>query len=196
MNWTLAHISGPTTEPLTLAEAKLHLQVDHTADDALITRLITAAREYAEAFTNRIIGAQTFVQTQGDCDPLGLTRYGTSVLPLFSAPLVSVEEISYVDPDGVTTQVWDSSKYQVVKPANSYGYVRPVYGETFPATRDIDNAVTISFTAGSDASASVKAGILLLIGHLYAHREAVIVDQTAMTLPLAVESLWTPYKVF
>ncbi|MBV9418770.1 MAG: phage head-tail connector protein, partial [Alphaproteobacteria bacterium] len=30
----------PATEPITLAEAKTHLKVDTTDDDALITRLI------------------------------------------------------------------------------------------------------------------------------------------------------------
>jgi len=40
--------TAPASEPITLAEAKLYLRVDTTADDALITALITAARETVE----------------------------------------------------------------------------------------------------------------------------------------------------
>ncbi len=37
----------------------------------------------------------------------------------------------------------------------------------------------------------VKAAILLLIGHWYEHRETVVVGQTAIEAPFAVESLFT-----
>ncbi len=43
----------PAGEPLTLAEAKLHLRVDLSDDDALITALISAAREQAEFLTGQ-----------------------------------------------------------------------------------------------------------------------------------------------
>ncbi len=43
------------TEPVSLAEAKLHLRVEHSDEDGYITALISSAREYAESFTNRLI---------------------------------------------------------------------------------------------------------------------------------------------
>ena len=43
----------PTSEPVTLAEAKNFLRVTITDDDLLISSLITAAREACEAFTGR-----------------------------------------------------------------------------------------------------------------------------------------------
>lgn len=42
----------PTTEPVTLAEAKTQLRVEFDEDDALISGYITAAREWAEGFLN------------------------------------------------------------------------------------------------------------------------------------------------
>jgi uncharacterized phiE125 gp8 family phage protein len=186
MNWYLKHVSGPSADPITLADAKLHLQVDHSADDALITRLITVAREHCEAFTGRVLGTQTFAQTQEDF---------SLWCPIFAAPLVSVESITYVDGNGVT-QTWNAAEYRVIKRANAYGSIEPAYGFAYPAVRCQSDAVVISFTAGEAASASLIAGMLLLIGHLYANREAVVIDKSAVTLPLAVESLWTPYRIF
>ena len=41
-------------EPITLAEAKSHLRVTFEDDDSYITALITAARQYAENYQNRV----------------------------------------------------------------------------------------------------------------------------------------------
>lgn len=42
------------TEPITLAEAKNHLRVMYDDEDAYIETLITAARQYAENYQNRV----------------------------------------------------------------------------------------------------------------------------------------------
>ena len=42
------------TDPITLAEAKNHLRVMHDDEDAYIETLITAARQYAENYQNRV----------------------------------------------------------------------------------------------------------------------------------------------
>ena len=44
-----------TAEPVTLVEAKLHLRVDLSDDDALITAMISAAREMVERYTSRTL---------------------------------------------------------------------------------------------------------------------------------------------
>lgn len=40
----------------------------------------------------------------------------------------------------------------------------------------------------------ITTAMLLLIGHWYEHREAVVVDASAQTLPMAVDALITPYR--
>lgn len=46
---SLTILSPPAMEPISLSDAKAHLRVTHTAEDALITALITAARARIEA---------------------------------------------------------------------------------------------------------------------------------------------------
>ncbi|HFS7074846.1 TPA: head-tail connector protein, partial [Enterobacter hormaechei] len=42
----------------------------------------------------------------------------------------------------------------------------------------------------------VKAAMLLLIGHWYANRESVAIGQTVAEVPLAVEALLQPYRIY
>ena len=75
------------TEPVTLAEAKLHLRgVDDTAEDALITALISAARETCE---DRIEG--TIPATGWRLTERGLYR---TLRRLTSLGLLRVEEVA------------------------------------------------------------------------------------------------------
>ena len=84
--------TAPSSEPITLAEAKLYLRVDTTADDALITALITAARETVERYTSRALVTQTITQVL-DCFP----GFG---FRLAVHPVQSITSITYKDSNG------------------------------------------------------------------------------------------------
>ncbi len=49
----------PATEPVSLSEAKLHLKVDTSADDTLISALIAAALQHLERHCNSAFVTQT-----------------------------------------------------------------------------------------------------------------------------------------
>lgn len=184
--------TAPTVEPITLAEAKLHLKLDSdTTDDTLITALIIAAREAAENFTGRALINQTWELT--------MDTFPEDDIELLPAPLSSITSIIYKDQDGVNTTLSSSTAYE----ADTYsipGKACLKFGQSWPAARDIQNSVTVTFVAGYGAASSavpgpIKAAILLLIGNLYENRESVEIGQTPIELPHGVQFLLSPYCI-
>ena len=164
---TLRLIAGPATEPLTLAEAKAHLRVSHTAEDDLITSFITAAREAAEHETGRSLITQTWEQVLDTFPPCEIELGWPDVL--------SVLSVKYTDT--ASTEQTISPTYYVLDSATSPGWLLPAYGYTWPVTLDTVNAVRVRFTTGYGAASDVPAGIKtwmkLRIGTLYRFREEV-----------------------
>lgn len=115
----------------------MHLRVDDTTDDTLITRLIRAARSHAESFTWRQLITATYQYT---CKNLA----GIMTLP--RQPVQSVSSITYVDANG-DTQTVSSDDYEV-DTWGLVGAVYPAYGESWPSSRGQLNDVTITFKAG------------------------------------------------
>ena len=60
---TLTLVTGPVSEPVDRADAKLHLRVDGTEEDTLIDGLIAAARLNIEAHAAVALIAQTWTWT-------------------------------------------------------------------------------------------------------------------------------------
>lgn len=179
--------TGPTIEPVTLDEAKTHLRIENTADDALIMALIVAAREMAEQFTGRALITQTWT--------LYLDKFDTEIrTPL--PPLQSVAEIKYTDTDGAE-QILDPATY-IVDTKSKPGRIVSVDG--WPDTDTTPNAVAVQFVAGygspGQVPETIKAAIRLMVADLYESRESYIVGTTAAPLPTTSETLLWPYKVF
>ena len=65
-NITVTKSSTTATEIVSLTDVKnyLKLDTDLTADDTLITQLISAARIFTEKYCNTILTEQTFIQKQ------------------------------------------------------------------------------------------------------------------------------------
>lgn len=184
----IERLSGPVEEPVTIDEAKLHLRVDGSEEDAHIMGLISAAREYAEDVTWRSFCSQTW-RMYFDCWP----RSNHMAIP--RAPLQSVTLIKYTDADGSQTTL-ASSNYLVSGNGDQRGAI--VFKNTFSipsATLQEVDAIEVEIIAGygdpSDVPQRIKQALLLIIGHWYENREEVVVQPGIVSteVPMAAQAL-------
>ncbi len=172
-------VTPPTTEPVSRDEAKNHCRIDWSDEDDQVDAWISAAREYFEASLDRQLAEAQWA--------LKLEGFWPYALELPYPPLVSVDEITYIDINAAE-QTLSPSIYQVVTSVTP-GQVVLAYAKFWPVTRVQPESVTVTYTAGpSSASELVRHGIKLLVGHWYANREAVTMG-SPMTVPLAVDSI-------
>lgn len=182
-------VTPPAIEPVSLAEAKSHLRVDHGDDDQAIARLITAARQRIESDCARALIEQIWDVFFG-AFPCGAR------LPLPFGQLRTVDAFEWVDTAGVTRS-WTPSGGNLVEGSVVRAHVdsiseRPVPGgivladsQTWPPTRlRPSNPIRVRFTCGFGATASavpatLRQAILLVVGHLYDHRSEVEIGQKA-----------------
>lgn len=187
---SLRKLIDATVEPITLAEAKAHLRVTVSSEDALITALITAARTTCEERLRRTL-IDTDWQLTLDAFPCAL--------PLRMPRVIAVESVEYVDSAGAP-QTLAGSEYQVDGESEP-GWIVPAYGKAWPATREQANAVTVTYSCGygvaaSDVPGPIKQWILLQIGALYANREAVVATPGIVAVDLGfADRLLDPYRV-
>jgi hypothetical protein len=215
---------GPGEEPVSLAEAKLHLNLDpdDTTWDTKIQSLIVAARVHAENVCRRVFVTQKY-DLYLDSFPvnscLGMPifdwpvdhlpstwmtdrsysiRFRGRKIELPFPRLQSVDAITYFDASG-TSRTLDPSLY-LVDDVSEPGILTPAPGSNWPDVQHRPNAVKISFTAGYGAATDVPEGIktwmLLRIGALFENREEVLVAYrvTVQAIPF-VDTLLDPYRI-
>lgn len=142
MHWSLTVVTRPAAEPISLADAKLWLRLDHTAEDTLVESLIQIVREQVENHGIAVL-SQTW--------DLRLDRF-PSVIRIPMTPVQEVSSISYVDGNG-DTQTLATVNYAVDFYATPARIV-PAYGTSWPSARSEPNAVTVRFIAGYGGGAT------------------------------------------
>lgn len=178
--------TAPTSEPVTTAEAKVHLRVDVSDDDTLIAALIVAARQSLEEINGRSLYTTTWKLI---LDSWPARPY----IALPRPPLASVTSVSYVDSDGAT-MVWDAANY-VVETLRTPGRIHLAEDVDWPsASLRAASPITITYVAGWPTTGAIpqryKQAILLLVGHWYENRESVATSGAVpKSIPLAFESL-------
>lgn len=180
---SLTLLSAPAVEPVTLAEAKAHLKIDTSDDDTLLATLITAARARAEWHTGRAFITQRWQQSF-DAWP------SDDMVELALPPLMSIEEIAAIAPDGIRT-VLSPSSYRVDTASVP---ARIVFASRPSRLRAFD-CLQIAFTAGYGAPAavpvSVHTAILEIVADIYTQR-----GDSGDLIGRAGQTLLAPLRIF
>lgn len=156
-------VTAPTEAPVTLDEAKDHLRVTHSNEDALILGLIAAATGQLDGWRGqlgRAIMPQTWAQEWvGEVAPFTLSMPDASNL--------------VVTADGVPVTTFTTAESPVGM------LVDDVAGQR----------VRIQYRCGMAAAqlAAARQAILLIVAHWYANREAV--GEDLRIIPLAFDGL-------
>ncbi len=147
-------VRHPIAEPISLAEAKLHLRVDITDDDTLISTMITAARMHAEMLTHRAFVSQDWkyvLDSFPGPSQMGIPWGKAFTLPghaafLEKSPVKYVSQIQYLDMTG-TQQVMPTTDY-VIDYSSEPCRITPWFGKIWPIPLPQIGACEIDFTAG------------------------------------------------
>jgi len=178
----------PVVEPVSLAEAKAHCRIDSETDDAYVASLITAARQYVEAYMDEsLIHQRLVMRMDGFPAEIELPRP-----PMASAGTHTAVEVTYTLNENGQTATLTTSEYRVDRDTRP-GVIRPPYGKSWPAFLSDYNSVTVSWWAGRGADGAavpqgVKHAILWLVGLWYERRMAA--DAGSMNeMPFGVRAL-------
>jgi uncharacterized phiE125 gp8 family phage protein len=185
-------ITQPTIEPVSLTEAKAQLRIlpDFNEDDALVMALVATGRRLVERRLNITLMATQFKATFADPLDLLSNRHESNwwgwsdTLELVGGPvLVDGTHPVAVTAGGVTlnpaTYTVDAdsrpSRIRLAEPGNN-------------------SQIIVTYWTGQATAATVpptlKSAIMLLVGHLWANREAVLTSgMNAVELPMGVDML-------
>ncbi|WP_114390241.1 head-tail connector protein [Notoacmeibacter marinus] len=182
----LFRTAGPEPEPISLADAKAHLRVDHDTEDELIAALIVMAREVTERRCSLVLGRQNWRLT---CDAVCTAE--PTLLPL--QPVRAIDAVTVYDEFGVARAL-DVESYRLC------GNRRPasVAFRTLPTAVDMENGVEIDIAAGFDADdipAPLRQAMMLLIGQGYETRGGFSASEQPVAVPQGYEVLVQPFRL-
>jgi len=173
-NRLLERVSAPASEPVSLAEAKLYLRVDGTAEDALISDLIVAARMSAENFLRRSLITQSWKLAYND--------YVDYEVDLMMPPVVSIASVMIRDRDG-SSQTFAAGNYYLNAAKNKLIF------DTTPVGDLLEITYNTGYGSASQIPQPIKYGILAHIAALYDER-----GLPGQAMPAQVSALYAPFR--
>ena len=178
-------LAGPAAEPLTLAEAKQFVRIEHDDDDDVITALIAGARIHVEAATRRALMTQSW-RVILDCWP------ASGRLALLPVPLVSVDAVRIRNHDG-SAQTIDVASLTIDKAAAPATLAFTAPPAPVRTVGGIEIDITCGYGGAEDVPEPLRQAIRMLVAHWYDNRG--IVSGEVALLPASAAALIAPYRV-
>lgn len=182
--------TAPAEEPVSLDEARQFCRIRTDDQNAVIQRNIRTAREWVETFCRRALVSRE-LQLTLDAWPAD----GEIELP--QAPLVSVEEVRYLDTANAWQTLVANTHYRVLGAGmiDVPGRIVSAVNTSWPSLLAHPEAVEIDFTAGYGTADQVpdtfKEAILVLVSDMFEHREETITGTSVATIQTVKRLLWS-----
>ena len=182
MTFSYQLVTAPTEFAITDAQMETHARAAGQPVEQY-QPYVRAAEAWMEKVTGRKLITQTW-KTFLDCWPCG------DRLEMPFGKLQSVTHVKYTDSNG--TQTTFSSDYWETSTARDPGVLALSYGQSWPSTTlrvldPIEIQFVCGWTTAADVPYDIQAAILLVAGHLYEHREDVVLGNSASVESKALE---------
>jgi uncharacterized phiE125 gp8 family phage protein len=181
---TLAILTAPALEPVTLAELRQFLRLDNGSEDALLIGLIKAARETLEQQSGLALITQTW-RLYADCWP----RHG--LIKIAKYPLRSIVSVTAYQDDGTPVALAQDSIHLngSTRPARLY-----LAAPSHAALSGLEIDFEAGFgEAGTDVPDALRHAIMTLVAHWYEFRGVFDASLQPVSYPPAFErtvGLW------
>lgn len=186
----LVEITASQDYAVLVQEAAEHAKIEGatlTAERGYIELLIRAAIKYLENQRDETLTETEYEyyleEFPSDSEWVEPPRY----------PLRSVTSITYTDEDGAT-QTLSTDVYDVDTKRRP-GRIFLKFDQSWPSTREIPQAVKVTFKSGygplsQDVPAHLKLALFMIVAHWYENREPVAIGfSAALEIPFALRSL-------
>jgi len=181
-------LTAPAVEPVTLAEMKAYLRVEHDDDDAVIAALTAGSRIHVEAQTRRALITQNW-RLSFDAWPQD------GRIQIVPAPLQALTAARVYDADGTPSDI-DTQNFVPDFGASSLTFAAWALPAPDRRAAGIELDVSVGYgDAAVDVPEPLRQAIRLLVAHWYENRGLVAAAGQGALLPATVNALIAPYRV-
>jgi uncharacterized phiE125 gp8 family phage protein len=181
-------LTAPAIEPVSLAEAKAFVRVEHNDDDDLLTALVAGARHLVESRTRRALITQNWRLVR-DAWP------ADGRIDVVPAPLQSLDAVRVFDADGVALAL-DLQGFVVDRAASRLAFAPWSPAAPGRSTAGIELDITAGYgSAAIDVPEPLRQALRMLIAHWYDNRGLAAIGQSVAMLPATVAALIAPHRM-